>query len=139
MPIPLLLVDDNDHYASLLTDYFAPRGFALERAYSAKQGLERYTTQAPDYYAAVITDITMETRLAGFWLVRQLRKAGYTGTMMIASTAFNEIPIIDLHRAFYLGQGIQFLIPKRELRQGKPLFYPLGFGKSALTEWRPGM
>ncbi|MDP0500523.1 MAG: response regulator [Verrucomicrobiota bacterium JB022] len=137
MAIPLLLVDDNNHYAELLTEYFAPRGFALERAVSGEEGLARYQAHAPDYFAAIITDITMETRLAGYWMVRRLRRAGYKGTMMVASTAFNEIPIIDLHRALYQGLDIQFLIPKRELKQGSPRFYPLGFFRKPLTEWRP--
>ncbi|KAF0095039.1 MAG: receiver component of a two-component response regulator [Puniceicoccaceae bacterium 5H] len=137
MAIPLLLVDDNNRYAKLLTDYFAPRGFTLERATSGEEGLEKFRAHAPDHFAAVITDITMETRLAGYWMVRRLRRAGYKGTIMVASTAFNEIPIIDLHRALYRGLDVQFLIPKRELKEGRPYFYPLGFFKAPLTEWRP--
>ncbi len=123
----LLLVDDNDRYAALLTDFFQPLGFQIERAVDAADGWQKFSAQAPDHYQVLVTDITMESQLAGVYLLRRFRRARYPGTVVVASTGFDQPGGMPLSRLVLRFCGVHYLVPKTTVLAKKPLFYPIAF------------
>lgn len=109
---PLLLVDDNDRYADILTEYFSPMGYAIERARDGAEGYDMFAKRGPDYYRVVVTDITMETQMAGILMLRKMHAAGFPGTVVVASTGFDVPGATTLTRLFLAGIGIDYLVPK---------------------------
>lgn len=116
---PALIVDDNDTYAAMLLRHFEPDGFQFDRAHSAGEGLEMLQRNGAAAYSLIITDITMEGQTAGMRLIRQLRREGYRGIVLAASTGFNFPPVLFLSRFFLRLWGVDVLTPKEPLRNGK--------------------
>ena len=73
----LLLVDDNDRYAAILDEFFAERGYTSTRAVDAADGLAKFDAQGPDHFSVIVTDITMETQLAGIFMLGKIKKRGF--------------------------------------------------------------
>jgi CheY-like chemotaxis protein len=116
---PALFVDDNDDYVKMLTPHLQPWGFHFDRANSAAEGLKMMHDKGVDYYPFIVTDISMEGQLAGMNMIRKMRKAGYKGVLMSASTGFN-IPInLHLLRPIMALWGVDLMVPKKPLKQGK--------------------
>ena len=124
----LLLVDDNDRYASILTDYFSPLGYSIDRAEDAARGLALYSEHGPEYYAVIVTDITMETQLAGIFMLGKIHALGYPGTVVVASTGFDVHGVIWLSRLLLRRYGVHFLVRKTTVLTRKLEFWPMTFG-----------
>ncbi len=123
----LLLVDDNDKYAQILTEYFANKNFIIDRAYDAKEGLEMLIKKGIQYYEIILTDITMETQLAGLFFLKKARKSGYKGKIIIASTGFNYSIVVYLAPLFLKQWNVDYLIPKTSVLNKNIKFYPCKF------------
>lgn len=113
----VLVVDDNDYYAEQLTADLVSRGALCERACSASEGIAMLS-QDSDRFDAVITDISMETELAGLKVLRHARRIAFAGQVGTATTALDARWAFTLNR-FFLGVVYQadYLIPKRPITQ----------------------
>ncbi len=116
---PALIVDDNDTYAAMLLRHLEPDGFRFDRARSAGEGLEMLQKNGAEAYSLIVTDITMEGQTAGMRLIRQLRRKGYRGIVLVASTGFNFSPVLFFSRFFLKLWGVDVLTPKEPLRRGE--------------------
>jgi CheY-like chemotaxis protein len=114
-----LIVDDNDTYAAMLLRHLEPDGFHFDRARSAGEGLEMLQKNGAAAYSLIVTDITMEGQTAGMKLIRQLRRKGYRGIVLVASTGFNFPPVLFISRFFLRLWGVDVLTPKEPLRKGE--------------------
>ncbi len=123
----LLLVDDNDRYAKILDEYFSERGYTITRARDAAEGLALFERQAPDFFRVIVTDITMETQLAGIFMLGRIKRLGYPGTVVVASTGFDVPLVVPLSRACLGLYGVHFLIPKTTVLSRNIAFYPMNF------------
>ena len=131
----LLLVDDNDKYAAILDEYFAERGYRSTRAVDAAEGLAKFDEHAPDFFKAIVTDITMETQLAGIFMLGKIHRRGYPGTVVVASTGFDVPLVVPLSRACLRPYGVHFLIPKTTVLSRNIAFYPMSFFAPPLYEF----
>lgn len=122
---PLLLVDDNDRYAAILNEYFANLGYSIERAVDGQEGFQFFQDKGKDYYPVIVTDITMESQMAGIHMLRKIHNAGYNGTVVVASTGFDFPGATTLTRLLLSGIGIDFLIPKTSVLKKDPIFYSM--------------
>ena len=123
----LLLVDDNDKYAKILDEHFAPLGYKSTRAVDAADGLAKFDAEAGDHYDVIVTDITMESQLAGIFMLGKIKQRGYGGTVVVASTGFDVPLVVPLSRACLRGYGVHYLIPKTTVLSRKIAFYPMAF------------
>ena len=119
MNAPALIIDDNDRYADLLLDHLVPRGYQFERARSAQEGMETLIKAGPQGYSLIVTDITMEGQTAGLRLIRKIRRHGYRGVLIVASTGFNFPIVLHLSRPFLAVWGVDVLVPKEPLKSGR--------------------
>ncbi|MCX6639718.1 MAG: response regulator [bacterium] len=124
---PALFVDDNDDYVKMLQPHLKPYGFDFERAWNAAEGLELLRQKGADYYRFIVTDISMEGQLAGMKLIRGIRKFGYKGPLMVASTGFNVPLFLNLLRPIMALWGVDLMVPKKPLKQGR--FEVVGISK----------
>lgn len=111
----VLVIDDNPRYMALLTAALAPLSQSIEHADSAAQGIARLTEGAFD---AVVTDLSMETELAGLRVLAYLRRQGFGGQVAVASTAMDRAIGLAFNR-IYMGWrfGCHYVVPKRPLRE----------------------
>lgn len=123
----LLLVDDNDKYAAILDEYFGERGYRSTRAIDAADGLAKFEEHPVDHFKVIVTDITMESQLAGIFMLGKIRRLGYPGTVVVASTGFDVPLVVPLSRACLRPYGVHFLIPKTTVLSRKIAFYPMAF------------
>ncbi len=119
----LLIVDDNDKYAALIDEYFAARGYTSERVYSAQEGIDKIKSVGPEYYSLVVTDITMESQLAGLKLTSYLHKTSFPGTVIVASTGFDIPPGMLISKFYFGAQNVRYLIPKTTVLKKDFVFY----------------
>ena len=124
----LLLVDDNQKYATLLTDYFSKRGYEIDTAVTAGEGLDMFKKSSPDYYSVIVTDITMESQLAGLTMLSKIKKIGFSGTIVVASTGFDVPTVIPLSRLLLKSWcGVDFLVRKTTVLKEDPEFWSMKF------------
>jgi CheY-like chemotaxis protein len=134
---PVLLVDDNDRYAEMLDKYFRDRGYTPERAFNGKDALGMFKGKPADYYRAIVTDITMESQLAGLSFLWEIKKLGFHGTIVVASTGFDFPLAMPLSRMVLTGWGVHYLVPKAPMkRAGIIEFYPVSLFSSTLKEFQ---
>jgi hypothetical protein len=118
----VLVVDDNDRYATNLKIYLDNRNIYSERAYTASQGYEMFKASS---YTSVISDITMETQTSGLFFVRKIFKEGFKGKIIIATTGFDVWGIMFLGKYLLpMFGGVGWMIPKVPLKKGEVIFYP---------------
>ena len=122
---PALIIDDNDDYASMLLAHFEPHGFQFTRAHDAHEGLEVLQRSGTNAYKAIITDITMGSQTAGLKLIRRIRKHGYRGVLIVASTGFDSPFILQVAKPVMNMLGADILIPKRPLKAGQLRCHPI--------------
>lgn len=113
-----LVVDDNDRYARALESDLRARGVHTLRAASAAEGIRLFEARA-DQLDGVVTDISMESELAGLRLVRHVRRRAFPGSLAVASTAFDRRIGFAVNR-LVLGHLLpcDYLIPKRPIARG---------------------
>ena len=126
----LLIVDDNDKYARILDDYYRELGYSIDRALDGEGGYNAVKEKGLEHYQVIVTDITMETQMAGITMLKRLYKDGFRGMVVVASTGF-DVPLArPLTRLFLSGIGIDYLVPKTTVLSGKLEFFPMAlFGK----------
>jgi len=131
----LLLVDDNEKYAAILTEYFLNYSFQIDRAANAAEGLALYRKNGASYYSVIVTDITMESQLAGIFMIRKIHEEGFRGTSVIASTGFDFPTGIFFSRLLLKGFGVDYLVPKTTVLKKEFLFYPVKGKETPLKEF----
>ena len=132
----LLIVDDNDKYARILDEYYAKLGYSIDRAVDGASGYQAVKDKGLEYYHVIVTDITMETQMAGITMLKKLYKDGDRGTVVVASTGF-DVPLAKpLTRMFFGGMGIDYLVPKTTVISGDLEFYPMAFFGKPITDFR---
>ncbi len=119
----LLLVDDNDKYAKILSEYFESMGYEIDRAYFGSEALEIIKNKGVNYYSLILTDITMESQLAGLKFLKNARKLGFKGKIIIASTGFNYNVSLMLAPVFLSNLNVDYLIPKTSVLNHNIEFY----------------
>jgi DNA-binding response OmpR family regulator len=82
----LLIVDDDEKFVRLLSDYLGPFGYQIETAHDGRQGL---AMALEGDYAAIILDI-MLPGLNGLDLLRELRRESQVPVIML--TALGDEP-----------------------------------------------
>lgn len=132
---PLLLVDDNDRYAAILDEYFQGLGYTSERACGGAEGYRLFQERGKGHYAVIVTDITMESQMAGIHMLKKIHKDGYRGTVVVASTGFDFPGATTLSRIMLSGIGIDYLIPKTSLLKKDPLFLGMKLFDSAAQKF----
>ncbi|MCE9500602.1 MAG: hypothetical protein K8R21_08900, partial [Leptospira sp.] len=86
-------------------------------------------------FHTVVSDITMETQLSGFYLVRKIYKTGYNGNIIIATTAFDAPGALFIGKYFLpFYAGIGWMIPKVPLKRGEVVFVPTTLKKNISFE-----
>ena len=119
---PMLLVDDNDRYAAILDEHFQALGYKSERAYDGAEGYKMFKDRGLDYFPVIVTDITMESQMAGIHMLKKIHQDGYKGTIVVASTGFDFPGATGLTRLILSGIGIDYLIPKTSVLKKEPIF-----------------
>ena len=122
-----LIVDDNDRYAAALAADAQARGGTSLRARSAREGIDLYRERFATL-AGVITDIDMETQLAGLRVVYYLNRQGFRGILAVATTGLDAAWAFRWNRwVFSRLLPVDYLIPKRPIRQaGQVLWLQTG-------------
>lgn len=123
----LLLVDDNDKYAKILTEYFQKKSFIIDRAYNGKEALNVLQEKGIHFYDVILTDITMESQLAGLTFLKKARQLGYKGKILIASTGFNYTIAMIFAPLFLKHLNVDYLIPKDSVLNQNIEFYRCEF------------
>jgi len=124
-PNPALIIDDNDDYAAMLIALLEPRGFQFTRARNAKEALKILRDKGANFFQLIITDITMGSQTAGLKLIRQIRRQGYRGVLIVASTGFDSPFILQIAKPLMNMLGADILIPKRPLKAEQLRCYPI--------------
>ncbi len=125
----LLIVDDNEYYSDALKVYFEKMRYLVDIAPSAKEAHMLLQKKGWVYYDIILTDITMESQLAGLFMLRKIFKNDFQGTIIVASTGFDFPGMITLSRLVLGIIGVNYIVPKKSITRGKPIFYPIGFAK----------
>lgn len=121
----LLLVDDNAKYSRLLREYFQPLGYSIDEAVTAAEGLNTFLSHSEDHYSVIVTDITMESQLAGLFMLYKIRKKGFHGTVVVASTGFDFLGVVNISRLILRICGVHFLVRKTTVIKKEPEFWPM--------------
>jgi len=116
---PALLIDDNDDYAAMLLDHLIPRGFHFDRACNAREGIQVVRQAGVSAFELIVTDITMDGHTAGLRLIRKVRREGYRGVLIVASTGFDFPLVLHLSRPVLNLWGVDALVPKEPLKRGR--------------------
>jgi CheY-like chemotaxis protein len=112
----LLIVDDNDKYARIFENYFQKIGYSqIDRAVTASSGIDMVNRNGISYYDLIVTDLTMESQLAGLRLIRYLKKNAFPKTVIVASTGFDVSIGMLLSRLYFKNKNVRFLLPKAPL------------------------
>ncbi|HQM40485.1 MAG TPA: hypothetical protein PLV86_01840 [Candidatus Fermentibacter daniensis] len=113
----VLLVDDNDRYASAISGDLESRGAEVVRVRSAAEGVSMIEQQG-DSFDGIVTDITIETQTSGLRVLQAALRTGFEGTVATASTGLDTWIGYFVNR-FLLGTvyGCRYLIPKRLIKQ----------------------
>jgi two-component system response regulator CpxR len=98
----LLIVDDDQELCSLLVEYLAPEGFAVELLNNGMAALERLAQVMPDL---VVLDV-MLPELSGFEVLRRIRATSAVPVIML--TARGE----EVDRVVGLEMGADDYLPK---------------------------
>ncbi len=136
----MLLVDDNDRYATSLTEDLHRRGVTdVVRAVNAKEGVELLRERG-DEFDGVVSDISMEHQISGLRVLRvargldKQRRANEDGTgsgrplMVACATTGLDTQIGYWFNKFLLGTlyRCDFLIPKRPIKRDGKVFWIRG-------------
>ena len=108
----MLLVDDNEHYSGILRDIYEKKGYRVESVVSAAEALNILQKRSISFYDTLISDVTMESRLAGLYMVWRVRKMGYKGTVILASTGFDVLGATSISRSFLGSLGVHYIVPQ---------------------------
>lgn len=112
-----LVADDNDGYADALGQDLQGRGGRMLRARSAREGIALFQAHRAAL-DGVITDIDMETQLAGMRLVYHINRAKFSGSLTVTTTGLDASWAFAWNRwVFTRLFPVDYLIPKRPIRR----------------------
>ncbi len=131
----LLLVDDRNKYSKIITSFFTKRGYLVDRAVSAREGIRLLGERGLDYYCVVVTDITMEHQLAGLTVILYLHRKRFSGTVVMASTGFDVFFGMFFSKLFMGIFGVHYLVPKTTVLKHDFDFYPARLGSQPQKEF----
>ena len=94
--IKLLLVEDEQAFAWVLSDTLSGSGFEVRNAYDGEEALQLLHSELPD---VIVADIMMP-KMDGFTLVRQLRKEGIRTPVLFLSARTDPEDVV---KGFELG------------------------------------
>ncbi|MFH0883417.1 MAG: response regulator [bacterium] len=120
----VLLVDDNDSYADILSGDLKKRGVEeIFRAYDAKQGVSMLREHG-DRIDAVITDISMESQISGLKVLKAARQNGSKRILAVASTGLDTKLGMKLNR-WLMGTMYHsdYIIPKKPIKADGRVFW----------------
>ncbi len=120
----VLLVDDNDKYADILSGDLKKRGVEeILRAYDADQGVAMLREHG-DNIDAVITDISMESQISGLKVLKAARQNGSQRILAVASTGLDTKLGMKLNR-WLMGTVYQsdYVIPKKPIKSDGRVFW----------------
>lgn len=110
-----LIVDDNDFYAERVASWLGARGAHTERVASAAAAMRLLARQGAKF-DLVVTDISMETELAGLKVLRYVRCCGFEGRVATSTTGLDSWWGFGINRivlgVFYRSD---YLIPKKPI------------------------
>lgn len=113
----VLLVDDNDFYAGKLTRSLQSHSNAkVTRVISAQAAIALLQVH-PDIYDGVVTDMSMETELAGLKVLAFCKKIQFSGTVAVATTALDTAWAFFINQWLFAWYGADYLIPKRFIKK----------------------
>ncbi|MGE0434172.1 MAG: hypothetical protein AB7K09_11975 [Planctomycetota bacterium] len=115
----MLLVDDNHYYLRQISGWFRTLGWDIDAVATAAEATVLVQQRGVDYYAAVVSDISMEMELAGIYLCYTLRRVGFRGITLLASTGFDNWFGMFFVRLLTPGNGPQWIAPKAGFRNGR--------------------
>lgn len=125
----MLIIDDADWHRDALDGFFRKLGYDTTVCNDAPAAMAEYLAHEHDYFESIVTDISMwlpqhRTRvqrlwlgeLAGWHLCKQLRKRGFVGRLVVASTAADKA-LGRFLLAVTLGpKGVAWLVDKRKIK-----------------------
>ena len=120
MSIPVLIIDDNRKYTALLQQKLDKADCTIEHKLSSAEGISFLTSDDPNRFRIIITDITMETQVSGILLSRRIRRSGFMGCLVIYSTGFNFRIVLWLSKFLFRLLGADGLIAKNGFLDGEP-------------------
>ncbi len=120
MKLNLLLVDDNEKYKNLILGIYSSNDYEIIWVKSAALAKQAVQEKGINFFHTIVTDITMETQISGLLFAVGLRKKGFQGKIIIASTGFDFPIIAALAKTILAWFGINEIIPKVSLKQGNP-------------------
>lgn len=88
----ILVVDDDQHVATLLSDILTEEGYAVRIAFDGCDALDHVEREPP---TLIVTDIMMP-RCDGVTLVRRLRDRGYKTPVVFLSAVRTSVDIPDV-------------------------------------------
>jgi CheY-like chemotaxis protein len=121
----VLLADDNDKYAELLTADLEKRGVKeIVRVYDAEQAVVKLNSDEGNTFDAVVTDISMESQISGLKVLKAARSNGSKRILAVASTGLDTKIGMKFNK-WFLGSLYQsdFVIPKKPIKSDGRIFW----------------
>lgn len=119
----VLIVDDNEFYAAQLTADLVARGAHVVHRANAADGMAELEARGHEF-DAVISDIAMETELAGLNVLHKARRCGFRGHLASATTGLDTWWGFALNRLILGGlYRCNYLIPKRPIRSTGSVYW----------------
>lgn len=112
----VLLADDNDFYAGKLSRSMQSETTYVTRVASAAQAIALLEQQA-NHYDAVVTDMSMETELAGLKVLAFCKKIKFPGVVAVATTALDSYWAFFINQWLFSWYGADYLIPKKFIQK----------------------
>lgn len=113
----LLIVDDKSLYRDRLRDCFGQFGYELFVVATAAEALALIETWGLDFFAVVVSDVSMEYELSGLYLAWQLHRRRFRGRTILASTGFDNYFAVLIAQWILPLHGVDWLMPKRPLKR----------------------
>jgi DNA-binding response OmpR family regulator len=108
----ILLVDDDDDYATSISSFLTAHGFRVLRARNGREGLALARAQRPDL---MLLDVMMEERTEGFFTLQQLRR----------DPEISELPVFVVSSIYTAVPGFRISPEASWLRQDEFLAKPV--------------
>ncbi len=103
----ILVVDDEPGIRATLSGILQLRGFQVETASCAREALQMLNANVFDL---VITDLRMESELAGYDVIQSARQQKYRPAVVILSAFPSSIDEYDVHAIFAKGNNVAELL-----------------------------
>ena len=113
----VLIADSNNFYFNIMKKIYETNGYQVIRAKTSEECWRIVNDYGIGFFNLLVTDLAIESQLAGLFLALRLKKAGFRNPMYFASSGFNETFYYFISTGFLKLLGIQRLIPKSNFHQ----------------------